>query len=163
MPDIETVATFSKLDPNRGQTGANTVIAINELLAATTLPVIGSRGVYQGSHVDALSDLIAALQRDIGTSRWSSLFGHPAPVIVQTMTKTLPGWHGWQATHMITVYAYDLTSGNPQTETVSYTETPSARAAYVGPPTQTISLAALWAAMLAHNSAAPDDPINLIS
>lgn len=162
VPDIETVARLAHLDPNRGQTGADTVVAINSLLATTVRPVLGG-DFYAGHHVTSLTDVVAALRGDLPNPRLSTALGHGAPIMVQTMTRDLPGWNHWQATHMITIYAYDLRSGDPATETVSYAETPSAQAAYTGPPTQTIALSLLWSAMLAHNADAADDPVNLIS
>jgi hypothetical protein len=162
VPDIERVAQLSHLDPNSGQTGADTVVAINTLLAPVVRARLGG-DVYSGRHTVQLDDVVAALLHDLPNARLIASVGHGAPIMVQTMTQSLPGWNHWQATHMITVFAYDLRSGDPATETVSYAETPSLMAAYTGPPTQTITLAALWSAMLEHNTDAPSDPINLIS
>ncbi len=162
VPDIETVARLSKLDPNRGQTGANTVIAINHLLAAVAQPALGG-DFYTGRHTDRLADVVAALRADLPNPRTQSVLGHGAPIMVQTMTRNLPGWNHWQATHMITIFAYDLRSGDPATETVTYAETPSPQAAYTGPPVQTIPLSLLWSEMQSYTAIARDDPINLIS
>jgi hypothetical protein len=162
VPDIETVARLSRLDPSSGQTGANTVVAVNALLAPVVRPALGT-DFYAGRHIDHLSDLLEALRTDLSSPRVLAALGHGAPVMVQTMTRRLPGWNRWQATHMITIHAYDLSSGDPATETVSYAETPSRQAAYTGPPTQTITVALLWSAMLDHNADAPRDPVNLIS
>jgi hypothetical protein len=83
--------------------------------------------------------------------------------MVQTMTRSLPGWHSWQATHMITIYAADLRTGDLTKDTVTYAETPAQMAGYGGPPSQTITVAELWAAMVEHSKDAPGDPINLIA
>src|SRR2546428_363747 len=86
-----------------------------------------------------------------------------AAVMVQTMTRTMPGWNHWNATHMITIFAFDFTHHDPALDTVSYAETPSPLAGYRGPDFQTISVEALWVAMQAYNREAPWDPINVIS
>ena len=162
VPDIETVARAAKLDPNRGQTGANTVAAVNSLLAPVVLPVLG-HDRYAGTHVTSLDPVVGALRTNLLGGGDVAAFGHPAPVMLQTMTKTMPGWNGWNATHMITVFAVDLSHGNPLLDTVTYAETPSTVAAYGGPPKQTITLAALWVAMQAFIVESPRDPVNLIS
>src|SRR5438105_3272571 len=88
---------------------------------------------------------------------------HGFPVMVQTMTKNMPGWNHWNATHMITIFAFDFSHNNPALDTVTYAETPSPLAGYRGPDFQTISVSALWAAMQAYTVASPSDPMNVIS
>ncbi|HEV7465288.1 MAG TPA: hypothetical protein VGP96_03240, partial [Candidatus Dormibacteraeota bacterium] len=89
-------------------------------------------------------------------------FGHGVPVMVQTMTRSMPGWNHWNATHMITIFGADLSHGDPALDTVSYMETPSTVAGYTGPPSRTLSVAALWVAMRQFITDAPSDPVNLI-
>jgi len=72
---------------------------------------------------------------------------HGVPVIVQTMTRTMPGWNHWNATHMITIFAFDFRHNDPSKDTVTYAETPSPLAGYRGPDFQTITVQALWTAI----------------
>src|SRR5919108_10013 len=78
------------------------------------------------------------------------IVGHGVPVMVQTMTRTMPGWNRWNATHMITIFAFDFSHNDPALDTVTYAETPSPLAGYRGPDFQTISVKALWVAMQAY-------------
>ena len=90
-------------------------------------------------------------------------FGHGVPVMVQTMTKTMPGWNRWNATHMITIFAFNFSHNDPALDTVTYAETPSPIAGYRGPDFQTISVKALWVAIQAYNREFPADPMNVLS
>ncbi len=90
-------------------------------------------------------------------------FGHGVPVMVQAMTRTMPGWNRWNATHMFTIFAFDFTHNDPELDTVTYAETPSPVAGYRGPDVQIMSLTALWIAMAAYNVEFPQDPLNVIS
>src|SRR6202165_4281434 len=148
VPDIETVAKASKLNPNSGEFGAN---------AATT----GLRKALMA--VAALDEVKARIVRDIVDQQAIVTFGHGAPVMVQTMTKTMPGWKRWNATHMITIFAFDFSHDDPALDTVTYAETPSPLAGYRGPDFQTISVSALWVAMQAYLREFPQDPMNVIS
>jgi hypothetical protein len=161
VPNIEQVATSAHLNPSSGQTGANTAAAINAFLDPVVVPANG-RSWYRAEHVTTLDDVVAHVRSDITSPEAIRLFGHGAPVMVQTMTRTMPGWNHWNATHMITIFAFDFTHHDPGLDTVSYAETPSPLAGYRGPDFQTISLTDLWVAMQAYNREYPWDPINVI-
>lgn len=162
VPDIETVARQSHLNPNRGEFGADATAAINAFLSPIVGPALG-HARYQAEHVITLDGVKQRIRRDILDADASHLFGHGVPVMLQTMTRTMPGWNHWNATHMITVFAFDFSHNDPALDTVTYAETPSPLAGYRGPDFQTISLNALWAAMQAYNVASPSDPMNVIS
>jgi hypothetical protein len=162
LPDIETVARGIALDPNRGATGADTAAGIDAFLRPLVAPLLG-HDRYTGEHVTTMDGVLQRLRADLGDAQALHLFGHTVPVMVQTMTRTMPGWNGWQATHMITIAAASLDSGNPDADTVTYAETPSPIAGYNGPPFRTITVHALWTAMQAFLAADPADPINVIS
>lgn len=161
VPDVEAVARTAGLDPRSGETGAQALAAINSLLAPTVRPRLGGDR-YQGVHATDLDTVVAALRADLADPRAVALFGHGVPVMVQTMTRTMPGWNRWNATHMITIFGADLGRGDPALDTVTYMETPSTVAGYTGPPSRTITLAALWVAMRQFIDDAPNDPVNLI-
>lgn len=162
VPGIELVAVTAHLNPSAGQTGADTVTEINAYLDGMIAPTYG-RSWYQGEHLTSLDDVLARIRGDISSPTAIRLFGHGAPVMVQTMTRTMPGWNHWNATHMITIFAFDFSHHDPALDTVSYAETPSPLAGYRGPDFQTISVNALWVAMQAYNRESPWDPINVIS
>lgn len=162
VPGIESVATTAHLDPNSGLTGANTLAEVNSYLDPVIVPTFG-RSWYRGEHLTSLEDVLARIRADLSSPTAIRLFGHGAPVMVQTMTRTMPGWNRWNATHMITVFAFDFSHHDPALDTVSYAETPSPLAGYKGPDFQTISVDALWVAMQAYNRESPWDPINVIS
>src|SRR4029077_15323439 len=92
VPDIETVARASKLNPNSGEFGANATTAIDAFLNPVVLPALGQPR-YAAAHVTALADVKARIQRDIVDQEAIMTFGHGVPVMVQTMTKTMPGWN----------------------------------------------------------------------
>ena len=160
-PDVETVARTTGLDPRSGETGAQAVAAVNGLLAPVVRPVLG-HDRYQGAHATGLDTVLAAIRADLSDPVAIGLFGHGVPVMLQTMTRSMPGWNGWNATHMITVFAADLSHGDPALDTVTYMETPSAIAGYTGPDSRTITVAALWVAMRQFLTDSPRDPVNLI-
>jgi hypothetical protein len=163
VPDIETVARASKLNPNRGEYGADATNAINAFLNPIVMPVL-AQNRYKAEHITTLDDVKARIQGDITDQRAMLVFGHGVPVMVQTMTRTMPGWNRWNATHMITIFAFDFSHNNPNLDTVTYAETPSPLAGYRGPDFQTISVSALWVAMQAYlREGAPSDPMNVIS
>ena len=162
VPDIETVARASKLNPNRGEYGADATNAINAFLNPMVLPVLGQPR-YQAAHVTTLDEVQARIAQDILDQQAIVDFGHGVPVMLQTMTKTMPGWNRWNATHMITVFAFDFSHNDPALDTVTYAETPSPLAGYRGPDFQTISVKALWVAMQAYLREFPQDPMNVIS
>jgi hypothetical protein len=162
VPDIETVAKASKLNPNSGEFGANAATAINAFLNPVVVPVLG-QARYKPEHVTALDEVKARIVRDIVDQQAIVTFGHGVPVMVQTMTKTMPGWKRWNATHMITIFAFDFSHDDPALDTVTYAETPSPLAGYRGPDFQTISVQALWVAMQAYLREFPQDPMNVIS
>ena len=162
VPGIETVATRSHLNPNRGEFGADAVQAINAFLQPVVTPAL-AQPRYRAEHVTTLDGVTSRIRNDITDPAAIQAFGHGVPVIVQTMTRTMPGWNHWNATHMITVFAFDFSHNNPALDTVTYAETPSPLAGYRGPDFQTISVAALWVAMQAYNREFPADPMNVIS
>jgi hypothetical protein len=162
VPDIETVAKASKLNPNKGEYGADAANAIDTFLNPVVMPVLGQPR-YKAEHVTTLEEVKARIEHDIVDQQAIMTFGHGAPVMVQTMTKTMPGWNRWNATHMITIFAYDFSHDDPALDTVTYAETPSPLAGYRGPDFQTISVKALWVAMQAYLREFPADPMNVIS
>ena len=162
VPDIETVAKASKLNPNRGETGADATNAIDAFLNPVVTPALGQPR-YKAEHVITLDEVKARIQRDIVDQQAIMTFGHGVPVMVQTMTRTMPGWNRWNATHMITIFAFDFSHDDPALDTVTYAETPSPLAGYRGPDFQTISVKALWVAMQAYLREFPQDPMNVIS
>jgi hypothetical protein len=162
VPDIEMVARASKLNPNRGEYGADATNAINAFINPVVLPALGQPR-YQAEHVTVLDQVEAKIQRDIVDQQAILTFGHGVPVMVQTMTKTMPGWNHWNATHMITIFAFDFSHNDPALDTVTYAETPSPLAGYRGPDFQTIPVKALWVAMQAYLREFPADPMNVIS
>jgi len=161
-PGVETAARGIGLDPASGATGAGTAAGINTFLRAVVAPQLGGDR-YRGEHVTTLDGVVSRLRADLGDAQDLRRFGHTAPVMLQTMTKTMPGWRGWQATHMITVTSAQLDTGDPDVDTVTYAETPSTVAGYNGPDFQTITLRQLWVAMQAFLTDDPADPINVIS
>jgi hypothetical protein len=163
VPDIETVARASRLNPNRGEFGADATNAINAFLSSMVIPQLGGPR-YKAEHLTDLAAVEARIQGDITDQRAILSFGHGVPVMVQTMTRTMPGWNRWNATHMITIFAFDFSHNDPALDTVTYAETPSPLAGYRGPDFQTISVKALWVAMQAYlREGAPSDPMNVIS
>ena len=162
VPDIETVARASKLNPNHGENGADATNAIDAFLNPVVMPVLGQPR-YKAEHVTTLDEVKARIEHDIVDQQAIMTFGHGVPVMVQTMTKTMPGWNRWNATHMITIFAYDFSHDDPALDTVTYAETPSPLAGYRGPDFQTISVKALWVAMQAYLREYPQDPMNVIS
>jgi hypothetical protein len=162
VPNIETVARMSKLNPNRGEFGADATNGINAFLNPMVVPVLG-QARYKAEHVTVLDEVTNRIRQDIVDQQAIMTFGHGVPVMVQTMTKTMPGWNHWNATHMITIFAFDFSHNDPALDTVTYAETPSPLAGYRGPDFQTITVKALWIAMQAYNREFPADPMNVIS
>jgi hypothetical protein len=162
VPGIETVAQASKLNPNRGEFGADATNAINGFLNPVVLPALGQPR-YKAEHITQLDEVKARIQQDIVDQQAIMTFGHGVPVMVQTMTRTMPGWNRWNATHMITIFAFDFSHNDATLDTVTYAETPSPLAGYRGPDFQTISVKALWVAMQAYIREFPADPMNVIS
>src|SRR6202171_4931237 len=162
VPDIETVAKASNLNPNKGEFGADATKAINQYVNPVALPAFGQPR-YKAEHIISLDEVKARIAQDIVDQQRILTFGHGEHVMVQTMTKTMPGWNRWNATHMITIFAFDFSHNDPALDTVTYAETPSPLAGYRGPDFQTISVAALWIAMQADNREFPADPMNVIS
>ena len=162
VPDIETVAKASNLNPNRGEFGADATRAINQYVNPVAVPAFGQPR-YKAEHITTLDEVKARIAQDITDQQAIMTLGHGVPVIVQTMTRTMPGWNHWNATHMITIFAFDFSHNDPALDTVTYAETPSPLAGYRGPDFQTISVAALWVAMQAYIKEFPADPMNVIS
>ncbi len=162
VPDIEAVAKASKLNPNHGEFGADASNAIDTYLNPFVVPALGQPR-YKPEHLTALDEVKARIQNDIVDQQAIMTFGHGVPMMVQTMTRTMPGWNHWNATHMITIFAFDFSHDDPALDTVTYAETPSPLAGYRGPDFQTISVKALWVAMQAYLREFPADPMNVIS
>src|SRR5258708_22687268 len=158
VPDIEAVARASKLNPNSGEFGANAAAAIDTFLNPVVLPALGQPR-YKAEHVTTLDEVKAKIQHDIVDEQAIMTFGHGGPVMLQTMTKTMPGWNRWNATHMITIFAFDFSHDDPALDTVTYAETPSPVPGYRGPHFQTISTAALCVAMPASTTPFPPPPL----
>jgi hypothetical protein len=157
LPDVESVARAINLNPASGATGADTARGINALLRN-----LAGADHYRGEHVTSLDGVLTRLRASLGNAADLKRYGHTTPVMVQTMTRTMPGWKGWQATHMITIGSASLATGNPDVDTVTYAETPSTVAGYNGPDFQTITVRALWTAMQAFLTDSPADPVNVI-
>jgi hypothetical protein len=162
VPNIETVAKASKLNPNSGEFGGNATNAINAFLDPIVMPALG-QARYKAEHVVTLDGVTSRIEQDIVDQQAIMTFGHGVPVMVQTWTSTMPGWNHWPATHMITIFAFDFSHNDPALDTVTYAETPSPLAGYRGPDFQTISVKALWVAMQAYTRNFPADPMNVIS
>src|ERR1700740_1775739 len=64
VPDIETVARASKLNPNRGEYGADATNAINAFLAPIVTPQLGQPR-YKAEHLTSLNDVKARIQNYI--------------------------------------------------------------------------------------------------
>jgi hypothetical protein len=159
VPTLDAIGVAADVNEATGTIGANAVAAINGYLHAD----LGTSAYdYTGVHVTSLTPVIAAIQSDIGAQGVLVSAGHGTPVLVHVETGTLPGWDGYRAAHMVAIYGYDFTSGNPATETVTYAESAGSVAGYDGPHTETISLDALWTAMSAYNADVPSDPVSLI-
>ena len=144
VPSIDDIGASAHVSESRGTRGADATQAINSYLEKITGT---ARYSYSESNVTSLAVLQSMLETDLsGQGRLGSA-GHGSPVLVRVRTATLPGWNGWQAGHVIAVFGYDFTSGDPSSDTVTYAESASPVAAYAGPQVQTISLADLWAAV----------------
>src|SRR3979411_795855 len=64
VPDIETVARASKLNPNSGEFGGNAANAIDAFLNPVVLPALGQPR-YKAEHVTTLDEVKARIVRDI--------------------------------------------------------------------------------------------------
>ena len=162
LPNLEVIALRSHLNPKRGEYGAMAAVAINSFLNPVVTPTLGHPR-YRAERVLTLAAIKDRIRRDILDPTTIRLFGHGAPIMVQTMTGTLPGWNHWNATHMITIYAFDFSHNNPALDTITYVETSSRLTGYRGRGLETISVKALWTAMEAFIVKAPYDPMNVIS
>src|SRR6267143_1003193 len=145
VPDIETVAKASKLNPNSGEFGANATTAIDSFLNPVVLPALGQPR-YKAEHVTTLDEVKARIQRDIVDQQAIMTFGHGVPVMVQTMTKTMPGWNHWNATHMITIFAFDFSHDDPARNPFPPPGPPPPWAGSVGPDSQPFWVRALGVA-----------------
>lgn len=143
LPSLDDIGVAAHVDENRGTRGADAARAVNEYLGQIT----GStRYAYSESLVTSPSALKSILETDLSGLGHLALAGHGSPVLVRVRTGTLPGWNGYQASHVVAVFGYDFTPGNAGGDTVTYVESAGSVAGYNGPQAQTISLAALWAA-----------------
>src|SRR5437870_5134560 len=61
VPDIETVARASKLNPNRGENGADATSAIDAFLNPVVMPVLGEPR-YKAEHVTTLDEVKARIE-----------------------------------------------------------------------------------------------------
>lgn len=160
VPSIDAIGQTAHVVESYGTTGANAVVAINYYLEQIT----GStRFSYSGAHVTNLDVFESDLQTDLSGLGRLAAAGHGSPVLVHVMTATLPGWDGYQAQHMVAVYGYNFTAGNPMGDTVTYAESAGSVAGYNGPHVETISLQALWTAMQNYNQDITTDPVTVIS
>jgi hypothetical protein len=161
QPDIEEVARRSHLDPATGVTTSGVLDGVNSYLDPITVPVTGSSW-YRAERIASVALFESRLRRDLGGSEPRARFGHAAPVMVSAMTRPMPHWDGWPATHMVTIYALDLRPGDPARDTVTYTETPSYAAGYHGSGVETATVATLWVAMQAYLAYDTREPFNVI-
>ena len=144
VASIDDIGVAAHVSETRGTKGADAAQAINGYLEQITGR---AKYAYSEAYVTSLAVLKSQLETDLsGQGRFVSA-GHGSPVLVRVRTATLPGWNGWQAGHVVAVFGYDFTSGDPSVDTVTYAESASPVAAYGGPQVQTISLADLWAAV----------------
>jgi hypothetical protein len=162
VPDLELIALRSRLNPKLGESGADALFGIDSFLNPIVIPVLGHPR-YRPERVTTLAGVEDRIRRDILDGDTIRLFGHGAPVLVQTMTGTMPGWNHWNATHMITIFAFDFSHKNAALDTVTYVETSSRLTGYAGRGVETISVKALWTAMQAFLVQARYDPVNVIS
>src|SRR5437899_7528018 len=75
VPDIETVAKASKLNPNSGEFGANAVTAINGFLNPVVVPALGQPR-YTAEHITTLDEVKARIVGDIVDQQTIATFGH---------------------------------------------------------------------------------------
>src|SRR5207248_6980937 len=73
VPDIETVAKALKLNPNRGEYGADATNAINAFLAPIVMPSLG-QARYKAEHITSLDEVKARIQGDITDPRATITF-----------------------------------------------------------------------------------------
>jgi hypothetical protein len=160
LPSIDAIGVAAHVVGSYGTTGDNAVGAINAYLEQIT----GTANyAYTGTHVTSLPVFESQLETDLsGMGRFTAA-GHGSPVLVHVMTATLPGWGGYQAQHMISVFGYNFTVGTPAGDTVTYVESAGSVAGYNGPQVETISLAALWTAMQNYNTDITSDLVTVIS
>ena len=64
VPDIETVAKASKLNPNSGEFGANAATAINGFLNPVVVPALGQPR-YTAEHITTLEKKVADLDKSL--------------------------------------------------------------------------------------------------
>jgi hypothetical protein len=160
VPSIDAIGVAAHVVESYGTIGANAVQAINAYLEQIT----GTANyVYTGTHVTSLPLFQSQLETDLSGDGRFTAAGHGSPVLVHVMTATLPGWAGYQAQHMIAVFGYNLAAGTPDGDTVTYAESAGSVAGHNGPAVETISLAALWAAMQNYNTDITTDPVTVIS
>jgi hypothetical protein len=160
VPSIDAIGVAADVVESYGTIGVNAVQAINGYLEQFT-----GTGAYAyiGTHVTSLPTFESELESDLSGLGRLMTAGHGSPVLVHVMTATLPGWGGYQAHHMIAVFGYDFAAGTPAGDTVTYAESAGSVAGYNGPDVETISLAALWAAMQNYNADISTDPVTVIS
>lgn len=158
-PSLDAIAVEAKLEPDFGVWGSDAVTAINHYL----IPIIGAgKGSYAGSHLTSMTELMSAVEASVPSGSLLPLSSHGTPVLVHFMTGTLPGWHGYEAQHMVAIIGYSFTGGSPTTDTVTYAESAGSVAGYNGPGTETVTLAELWTAILAYHRDATD-PVDMIA
>ena len=161
-PDIEEVARRSHLDPATGVTTSGVLAGVDSYLDPVTVPVLG-HSWYHAERITSIAVFEQWLRHDLADGTAQRLFGHAAPVMVSAMTRPMPHWDGWQATHMVTIYAVDLRPGDPARDSVTYIETPSYAAGYHGSGVETTTVATLWVAMEAYLADDAREPYNVIA
>jgi hypothetical protein len=160
VPSLDAIGVAAHVVESSGTLGVNAVAAINGYLDQIT----GTAAyAYTGTHVTSLAVFQSQLQADLSGQGRLAATGHGSPVLVHVMTATLPGWDGYQAQHMIAVFGYNFAAGTAASDTVTYAESAGSVAGYNGPQAETISLAALWAAMQNYNTDITTDPVTVIS
>ncbi len=158
-PGIDAIAAEAKLQPDFGVWGNDAVAAINHYL----IPIIGSgNGEYVGTHLSSPAELVSAIEESVPSGSLLPLASHGTPVLVHVMTGSLPGWDGYEAQHMIAVIGYDFRGGTAAADTVTYAESAGSVAGYNGPGTETVTIEALWSAVLSYHRYATD-PVDMIA
>src|SRR6202140_323954 len=92
VPDIETVARASNLNPNRGEFGADATRALNQYVNPVAVPAFGQPR-YKAEHITTLDEVKTRIAQNIVDQQALMPLGHGVPVIVQTMTRPMPGWN----------------------------------------------------------------------
>src|ERR1700737_2686186 len=74
VPDIETVAKASNLNPNKGEFGADATRAINQYVNPVAVPAFGQPR-YKAEHITTLDEVKARIAQDIVDQQAIMIFG----------------------------------------------------------------------------------------